>query len=414
MIIKLSIRNFGSIKDEQTLSFEATKDKTLSEYYTFEPIPGIRLLKLILIYGANASGKTTVLKALDFVRQLMLQPAQGNDVSLDFQPFLLDEIHCNQPSEIKFAFIQGKIKYSYQITFNQTCILNESLSFSPKEREAKFFTRSTDIQKQISKIEFGHLLKINLETKYKIEANTAWNRSVIAAVADKNIDFPALKTVYHWFKEVLIPLITPNTDLFAWTSRQLEVSDLFRAKLTELLRLADLQIDEIEVVEEKNDNPDDLLKKPKRLQINPKKIIFNHYVNDFSAKFTSKQQSQGTLRYYGIGGILTNLLLESKIASIDELESSLHPDLAKYFLLRFLTQAKTSQMLVTTHNLHLFTEQDILRYDAIWFTEKKEDGATELYSAADFDTAVLRKTSSLLHVYEAGKLGAKPNLGSIF
>jgi AAA15 family ATPase/GTPase len=423
MIIRFTIRNFGSIKDEQILSFEATKDKNLSEYYTFEPITGVRLLKLILIYGANASGKTTILKSLDFLRHLILQPAKDNNEKLNFQPFLLDKDSKTQPSELNLSFIQEKIKYRYQIVFNQNCILSESLHFSPKEREAKFFSRTTDIHKQTTHIEFGNLLKLHIETKYKLEANTTWNRSVIAALSDKNIDFPALKTVYNWFKETLMPLVSAETDLFAWTSRKVEASEAIQTKVTELLRLADFQIDKIEVVEEKMDAQEepflqlllpDVATQDKKFKITKKKMLFNHLVKNFSAQLTRNQESQGTLRYYGIGGVLATVLAEDKIVGIDELDNSLHPDLTKNFLLRFLAQAKSSQMFVTTHNLHLMTQKDILRFDAIWFTEKNEQGFTELYSAADFDTSILRKSASLLNMYEVGKLGAKPNLGSIF
>ena len=84
MIIEFSITNFGSIREKQTLSLEASKDNTLSQYYTFEPLPGIRLLKLAILYGPNASGKTTVIKSLDFLRNLVLNPAKNNEERLDF------------------------------------------------------------------------------------------------------------------------------------------------------------------------------------------------------------------------------------------------------------------------------------------------------------------------------------------
>jgi AAA15 family ATPase/GTPase len=150
-----------------------------------------------------------------------------------------------------------------------------------------------------------------------------------------------------------------------------------------------------------------------------RELVFNHLGKDEMGNrilipFKIEQESQGTLRYYGLSGVLATLMTEPKMVSIDEFESSLHPDLAQNLILRFLVQSKAAQLLVTSHNIDFLGEQDVIRRDTIWFTQKDKNGATELYSAADFDTSVLRKTSSLLNVYETGKLGAKPNLGSIF
>jgi AAA15 family ATPase/GTPase len=86
----------------------------------------------------------------------------------------------------------------------------------------------------------------------------------------------------------------------------------------------------------------------------------------------------------------------------------------KHFILTFLANAKQSQMIVTTHNLFFLDEKDVFRKDVIWFTQKKADGTTELYSLADFDATTFRKNASVINAYKIGKLGAKPNLGTIF
>jgi AAA15 family ATPase/GTPase len=97
---------------------------------------------------------------------------------------------------------------------------------------------------------------------------------------------------------------------------------------------------------------------------------------------------------------------------IDELENSLHPDLMKYFLQAFLLNAESSQILIATHSVFLMENQDFIRKDALWFSEKGDDGSVSLYSAAEFDSSTLRKDASIINAYKAGKLGAKPNLGS--
>jgi AAA15 family ATPase/GTPase len=100
---------------------------------------------------------------------------------------------------------------------------------------------------------------------------------------------------------------------------------------------------------------------------------------------------------------------------IDELESSLHPDLFQHFLLSFLVNSKKSQFIATTHNREILDNKDIFRNDAIWITDKdNEECATELYSLADFDTKVIRDTTNILNAYKTGKLGGTPNLGDYY
>ena len=102
------------------------------------------------------------------------------------------------------------------------------------------------------------------------------------------------------------------------------------------------------------------------------------------------------------------------ILPIDELEASLHPDLYTHFLLTFLVNAKSSQLIATTHNREILNNKDLFRNDAIWFTQKNEFGATELYSLADFDTSVVRDTTNVYNAYKVGKLGGVPHLGDYY
>jgi AAA15 family ATPase/GTPase len=122
------------------------------------------------------------------------------------------------------------------------------------------------------------------------------------------------------------------------------------------------------------------------------------------------EESAGTRRYYELCGVLDMMLNDELIVPIDELESSLHPDLIKHFLLTFLINAKNSQLIATTHYRELLMEKSILRNDTIWFTERKEDGSADLYSLIDFDTSTIRKTTSIYNAYKIGKLGGVPNL----
>ncbi len=108
------------------------------------------------------------------------------------------------------------------------------------------------------------------------------------------------------------------------------------------------------------------------------------------------------------------MLTSSQVVIIDELESSLHPDLVKHFLLLFLVNSKSSQLIATTHYRELLMERDMLRDDVIWFTEKKPDGGVELFALSDFDSSVVRDTSSVFNAYKSGKLGAVPFLSDYY
>ncbi len=339
------------------------------------------------------------------MRHLVKNPAQNNAERIDFEAFRLDSTNSNSPTYFEFCFVQAGKKYRYQVALNAQCILSESLKYYPNGREATFFTRTTDTQYQTVTIQYGSLdTKSDSKNRLKLEAATLWNNLVLGTFSKSNIDFKALKNIYQWFEDYLMPWITPQTNLFDWTIQQVESKPAIKEAVVHLLQYADFQIDNFEILSDKLKN---------------KEIFFNHTSKNeqghsIQIPFKPSQESQGTLRYFGLGGVLAMLMTEAKAILIDEFETSLHPDLAQNFILRFLTHAQKAQLLITTHQIDFLGQADILRRDALWFTQKNEQGATELYSAADFDTRLLRKNASLFYAYEAGKLGGKPNLGRIF
>jgi AAA15 family ATPase/GTPase len=137
-------------------------------------------------------------------------------------------------------------------------------------------------------------------------------------------------------------------------------------------------------------------------------------VNEVKYSLPIELESQGTRRYYGFAGLLALLIKKSTAFPIDELESSLHPDLYIHFILSFLLNSKQSQIIATTHNREILDNKDIFRNDAIWFTDKNENCSTEIYSLADFDSSIVRNTTNILNVYKSGKLRGTPNLSDYF
>ncbi len=432
MIIDFSVSNFGPIREEQVISFEAAADDSLNDYYVAEPIPGLKLLKLLIIYGPNASGKSTFLKALEFLRDLNIYPVKAKFESLDFEPFLFDSKSKKKTSVLKMGFVANKVRYSYEVEFTKNYILKEKLQYAPKGRMADLYLRKTDIENQLSKVSFGSTVKASAKDIDLIEGNTIWNTTVIGAFNKTNANIPELQQVLHWFQETLMGEIEPGTDLLGWTTKRVDENVSFKESVIEIIKKADIQISGVDVnkKERKLDNemisrlssilpPDEMKDLSTTKSIKTIDLIFKHLVRDKKGKESThslprEQESRGTLRYYGLSGILSTIIKENKVVSIDELETSLHPDLMKHFLLMFLANSEQSQMVITTHNLFLMEEREILRNDAIWFTQKKDDGTTDLYSLSDFDTSTIRKNSSIINSYRTGKLGAKPELGNIF
>ena len=205
MIIEFTVKNFGSIRDKQTISFEADKSTHLEDHYIIEE-SGYRLLKLILIYGANASGKTTILKALNFLRELVLDPIDKKTEELEFSPFLFDENIRLESSLLSISFLQKGLKYVYKVEFNRKSVLNEELFFYNPGKSI-LYIRDTNIQTQYTSIKFGSKVKIDSSSLKTLEANTLWNNTVLGGFLKTNIEFDELRYVVEWFGGYLSSII---------------------------------------------------------------------------------------------------------------------------------------------------------------------------------------------------------------
>lgn len=443
MVHYLKITNFGPIKDEVVLDFEVGEEGE-SEAYEVKMPDGRRLLKLGYIYGANASGKTTVLKAFDFLRKLLLKPKSDKSIELDFEPFLF----CNSPyansSNFELSFYMDDVRYIYNVKFNKQGVLHEKIVYYQTAKPTELFTRETDPEKRLAKIDFGSRVKVPVRERDLLEANTLHNNTVIGAYARTNVDIAELEKLNRWFEQYFLGLITSSQDLTQLTTSYFDHNPVVGKWISTFLHKADNQIAKVNISDHHisvpyEDSLSDFYPKiisqgsyslktsvksrEEKSKNAPKfygggavhrKIDFVHKLNNKNYSLSILAESNGTKRYFGLGGPLYEIIHQSRLLCIDELDTSLHPDLMKHFLQVFLLNSNNSQLLITTHNISLLENQDFIRKDALWFSEKNDDGAMSLYSASDFDSAVLRKDASIINAYKAGKLGAKPNLGSPF
>ena len=426
MILNFSIQNFGSIKDKQTLSFEADKSDHLEEAYVTR-CGGRRILKLALLYGANASGKTTVLKALDFLRELVVEPKSKKTERLDFEPYLFDPDTPKRPTVLSIEFIRNEVRYAYRVEFTKEAVVAEELYAYYTPNKARIYQRTTDLERQFVEIKFGSKMTRSKAVKQSLTANTLWNNTVLGGYLKTNVDSKELQEVVNWFRFYLNHLVQPQTTFDRFLISNMEKGTLQPSDIIPLLQQADLHISDIIIQQRETNDAEELFlylsnpskgMKERGVRFKEdggkevvKEIIFEHAVNGQKYQLPLEEESRGTKRYYEFAGLLTYLIKKPNAMLIDELETSLHPDLYRHFIVSYLLNTKDSQILATTHNRELLDDRDLFRNDAIWFTDKSNADATELYSLADFDRSVIGKKTNVLNAYKSGKLSGTPILG---
>ena len=254
--------------------------------------------------------------------------------------------------------------------------------------------------------------------------------SVLAAYNRVNVAVPEIDNVTQWMKnQYSLPSIEPHTSLVDFAEQMIAKNASIKKHILDFLCKADYNITNIntEVIEE--NVPDDMLslliskignlpddekerlKKERTIKLT--KTEFEHKVINKDGvrklfKMSKGLQSAGTIRTLGLASAISQLVDNNAFLAIDEIESSLHPRLVEFIIEDFFKQKGQSQLLLTTHYDGLLEEDDLLRKDSIWFTNKKESGATELYSLADFKG--INRISSLQKAYKYGKFGATPNI----
>jgi AAA15 family ATPase/GTPase len=424
MIHYIKIVNFGPIRDEVELNFEAV-DQEGSPAYEVEMPDKRRLLKLAYIYGPNASGKTTVLTAVDFLRKLWLEPATNKEEELRYSPFLFRPQPQQFPSSIELAFYAGGSRYVYWVSFSSISILTEKLVVYRTHQPTELFNRTTDMEKRLSHVEFGSRIKGVSADLNALSAATLHNNSVLGAFQKTNVDLVDFEELSRWSQSFFGNMINAETDLSDETADDISSNPAFNQWMNIYLNRADKNIRGVSVKVEKLKDLEKLVERWMRELPNERErqrlerrmvsrqVNFIHALegNEIYA-LPLKQESSGSVRYFGLGSIWYRLLTTSSYSGIDELDTSLHADLIKYLLELFLLNSKESQLLFTTHSLSMLADSDFIRRDALWFTEKGPNGEVSLYSAAEFDSETLRKGASIINAYKAGRLGGKPNLGS--
>lgn len=414
MIFEFSITNTYSIKEKQTISFEATGGAENNAAHCIEYGEN-KFLKLACLYGANASGKTKMAEAFDYYIAIMitsfarLRPTED----MHFVPFMFDEESRNAPGEFEIIFYaedfekkSSVIRYEYQLKINKTCVLEEALFYSPKGQRKLIFDR-----KKGQPVKWGADVT---GAKKIIEGMTRDNCSLISAGAQAQ--HPIFFFIYNHFTARYIGLVNLSKNSFLpYIAQRMEEDLDFKNKVINLLSFSDFgNISEIKIKRE--EMPDSILARyPMEVQreiamrgerpVNRKISFVHHYGSDCELPFFL--ESAGTQRIMELALPLVDITQRPSVCFIDELESSLHQELLEMFLQLFLECSSDSQMLFTTHNQELL-DSGLLRDDEIWFCNRAADGSSKYSSISDYTG--IRKEVSRKRLYKADKFGALPNI----
>lgn len=433
MIIDFTISNYRSIKNPMTISFLATKDKNLEDYYTVSFDNGrYRILKMACIMGANASGKSNLLRAFSLFPQLMLQPCETKQSLIRYDKFALDSKMEGEYTKMETNFICGNQRYCYEVHFDNHVVAYELLRaypFGQRSVARKVYEKKIDTGTMVSQIVWGDKYKSLTNTR-DLSVNLLPNRTLFGSFQKSNVDIPWMKEIVDWVNSYFLPIVnTSEQNLYGYTTQLLDRHQISKQQVEDLLRWADFGVSDLSLVKKQELLPKDLAQSiindatiPLELKENVKNhpvierlsVEMTHTGTDKTVSFDYNNESNGTKRYYELSSILLNLTNGSHFVTIDELDCKLHPDLYQHFINTFLTNAQHSQLVFTTHVREFLNDRSLYRDDSVWITEKNEFGETALYSLADFDSSVLRKCTNRYNAYRMGVLGGVPHLGSTF
>lgn len=438
MLIQFSAQNYRSFREEQTLSLVAGKDVAHQDSL-IECGKKLRLSKVASIYGANASGKSNLVKAMSAMRRFVLFSATqmnlGDSIE-SISPFRLDVSTAREPSRFEITLlIEGDI-FIYGFSATEEQVHDEWLFVQPqgKKRDSKWLQRSRDKASGATSWAFRGPLKKDASL---LKEKTRDNGLVLSRAAELNIE--AVKPLYLWFRErfEIFDLSEPSPGLRQFTAERMNEDKEFQNLVTRFIREADFGIDSLSVNEEEwvQNIPEDvskelhelhevLVKVQKKLigseKLTRLSINTEHSLNGGEAKISfslEKDESNGTRRFFALAGPILSALSNGNLLTIDELDCSMHPLLTRKIIELFQSSeenVKGAQLVFTTHDSSVM-DQTLLRRDQIWLTEKRANGVTEIFSLYDFNAdSRPRKSTAFEKNYLAGRYGAVPSFGPFF
>jgi AAA15 family ATPase/GTPase len=420
MLLHFSVSNYKAFRGLQSLNLTANNsDKSLPENLITPALPGLKnktWVKGVGIYGANASGKSTLLEALQALANWVQHSAKTTDPMATIAPieaFALDPAAANEPTAFAIVFVSKGVRYEYRVAATQQLILHESLRSFPKGTERMWFVRDWSEAEQ--KHHFSPESPAGLPRHRDIETRTLKNMLYLSkGIAEARSE---LEPVFRWFVDQMefLDLSHGHGVGFDFTMKRIERgAGAERQQILEILKHADLGIADAGLTEvDKRGQIENYDKLPKNIQdqilkYNDKFPELQHRSSSSaSTALPWENESAGTKRFYSLVGPWLDILRRGATVCIDELETSMHPTMVRELLKLFFseeTNPKGAQIIFTTHN-PLLLDTTLIRRDQIWLTDKDHVGEAHLYPLTDYKP---RGKESLVRGYMAGRYGAVP------
>lgn len=377
MLLEFRVKNFQCLRDEQVFSMVASTDKTLLKANTIQT--GLKAAPYVLrsgiIYGANASGKSTLIKAFTTFISIIKSSAQWEpNASISVIPFFFSMENLTAPTEFEITVLIGSVRYQYGYACTDERITEEYLRVYTNARPQTLFQRKHDPETEEDQYIWGAALKGQKES---------WRRQT-----RPNSLF--LSTAITFNSQQLLPLWEEFTRISILSSERIEYyftkniallakNDLLKRRICEMLTAADIKIVDIKIYE----NKPKILDKEKEYT-----VLFAHETENGVIPLTRELESHGTVTLFTyLLPILISLELGC-VLCIDELGANLHPLLIRHILSLFQSpksNPKGAQLIFTSHDISLLQEVgNLFRRDQIWLVEKDTKQASDIYSLAEF------------------------------
>lgn len=452
MLIRFKVSNFLSFDDMQEISMISGKSR-LKENHIQDDMDKLKLLKFSALFGANASGKSSLLKAMFYVQSLILNGMQ-------FSSNLYCKIHSKNKEKITTFDFEIKINdkyysYGFDVLLYKNEIKAEWLYELQNDEEMEIFVREVNKNINLNKDYFidensYERLKIyamDIQNQDNVLLLTIMNKNKNTLYSNENNNIMIFKRVYEWFSKTLTVILPGGkpidesyyaseenikkiTDIVSKFGTGISKCKLEPIKMEELSSKIPQQIlrDVIEFTEKNYMNlskqGNTIVKANSFLRVNNelyifekndsesmeiKTIKFEHENSD--GEYSFSEESDGTIRLLDLIEILLNSKL-NKVYVIDELDRCLHPQLTYKFIENFLNNKnnKNVQLIVTTHESRLLNF-DLLRRDEIWFANREKNGPTRLYSLEDYNERFDKKIDK---AYLEGRYGGVPIFETLF
>ena len=412
-LIAFKFGNFRSYKEDFEISLEAMNYKELEENYH---IRKKKLLNSAIIYGANASGKSNILRAFNVMRQIVLRSVKREEKDqLPVEPFLLDIETRDSPSFFEITIFANNHRYRYGFEATKTTIKTEWFFWTKNVRESQLFLREKKVIKiNNSEFEMAKIIK-------EIVPNNALLLAEAARYIHESKKNHA-KVIMDFFHS--LTLFNERTDfIFEYSATQILDESIFAKQIRTIIQKSDFGITNIRA--EKEDIPEHVLKMisflSPNLEPDLKKVSVKttHQLFEEGKKIDAVEfdmdihESAGTRKFFAIIGPIFDILKKGALLLIDEFDASLHPELS-YELIKLFHSRKTNpngaQLIITSHNSE-FLKLDLFRRDQIWFVEKYSNEESVLYPLTDFK---VKKQANIADLYKNGRFGAIPYLHNLY